>query len=122
MALVATGKHCKSGDNSKWRGTEMVIAEVSVIPMGTKTPSASEYVARAVRVLAQQKNVKYQLMAMGTLLEGDLDAVLEATKRMHESVFGKDVQRVVTSISIDDRRDKQLTMDYKVQSVAKKLG
>lgn len=100
----------------------MVIAEISVIPMGTKTPSASEYVARAVRAIMQQKNVKYQLMAMGTLLEGDLSDVLEAAKRMHESVFGKDVQRVVTSITIDDRRDKQLTMDYKVQSVMKKLG
>ena len=100
----------------------MVIAEVSVTPMGTKTPSASEYVARSVKAIMQQKNVKYQLMAMGTLLEGDLSDVLEAVKRMHESVFGKDVQRVVTSITIDDRRDKQLTMDYKVQSVMKKLG
>ena len=99
----------------------MVIAEVSVIPMGTKTPSASKYVARSVRAIMQQKNVKYRLMAMGTLLEGDLSDVLEAAKRMHESVFGKDVQRVVTSITIDDRRDKQLTMDYKVQSVMKKL-
>jgi len=100
----------------------MVIAEVSVTPMGTKTPSASEYVARSVKAIMQQKNVKYQLMAMGTLLEGDLSDVLEAVKKMHESIFCKDVQRVVTSITIDDRRDKQLTMDYKVQSVMKKLG
>lgn len=47
--------------------------------------------------------------------------VWEAAKRMHESVFGKDVQRVVTKITIDDRRDKQLTMEYKVQSVMKKV-
>jgi uncharacterized protein (TIGR00106 family) len=99
----------------------MVIAEVSVIPMGTKTPSASQYVARAMKTVMQQKKVKYQLMAMGTLLEGGLGDVWEAAKRMHESVFGKDVQRVVTRITIDDRRDKQLTMEYKVQSVMKKL-
>ena len=99
----------------------MVIAEVSVIPMGTQTPSASAYVARAVKAVMQHKRVKYQLMAMGTLLEGDFSDVLEAAKSMHESVFGKDVQRVVTRITIDDRRDKQLTMDYKVQSVMKKL-
>ena len=39
-----------------------------------------------------------------------------------QSVFGEDVKRVVTSITIDDRRDKKLTIDYKVQSVMKKLG
>jgi len=100
----------------------MVIAEVSVIPMGTKTPSASDYVARAMKALAQEKRVKYQLTAMGTLLEGDLGEVLEAAKRMHEGVFGEDIKRVVTHITIDDRRDKRLTMDYKVQSVMKKLG
>jgi len=100
----------------------VVIAEVSVIPIGTKTPSASEYVAKAIKVLMQEKNVKYQLTAMGTLLEGELSQVLEVAKRMHDSVFGEEVKRVVTRITIDDRRDKELTMDYKVQSVMKKLG
>ena len=100
----------------------MVIAEVSVIPIGTKTPSASEYVAKAIKALMQQKNIKYQLTAMGTLLEGELNQVLAAAKKMHENVFGEDVKRVVTRITIDDRRDKKLTMDYKVQSVMKKLG
>ena len=100
-------------------GGKVVIAEVSVIPIGTKTPSVSEYVAKA---LMQQKNVKYQLTAMGTILEGELSQVLDAVKRMHESVFGEEVKRVVTRIMIDDRRDKKLTIDYKVQSVMKKLG
>jgi len=103
-------------------GEKVVVAEVSVIPMGTKTPSASEYVAKAIKVLMQEKNVKYQLTAMGTLLEGELSQVLEVAKRMHDSVFGEEVKRVVTRITIDDRRDKELTMDYKIQSVMKKLG
>ena len=100
----------------------MVIAEVSVIPMGTKTASVSEYVAKAIETLTQQKNVKYQLTAMGTVLEGELNQVLDAAKTMHEGVFGEEVKRVVTRITIDDRRDKGLTMDSKVQSVMKKLG
>ena len=100
----------------------MIIAEVSVIPIGTKTPSASEYVAKAIKALMQQKNIKYQLTAMGTLLEGELSQVLEAATKMHESVFGEEVKRVVTRITIDDRRDKNLTMDYKVQSVMKNLS
>jgi uncharacterized protein (TIGR00106 family) len=99
----------------------MVIAEVSVIPIGTTTPSASEYVARAMTVLKQQDMVKYQLTAMGTILEGELNEVLETVHKMHESIFSEDVKRVVTTIRIDDRRDKKLTINYKVESVMKKL-
>lgn len=99
----------------------MVIAEVSVVPMGTKTPSASEYVAKAIKVLREEKGVKYQLTAMGTLLEGELDEVLEAAKKMHECLFDEDVKRVVSTIRLDERRDKMLTISYKVESVMKKL-
>jgi uncharacterized protein (TIGR00106 family) len=104
------------------RRKNVVVAEVSVIPIGTKTTSASEYVAKAIKTLMQQRDIKYQLTAMGTLLEGELGKVLDAAKRMHESVFSEEVKRVVTRITIDDRRDKALTMDDKVQSVLKKLG
>jgi uncharacterized protein (TIGR00106 family) len=99
----------------------MVIAEVSVVPMGTKTPSASKYVAKALKVLSEEKGVKYQLTAMGTILEGELDAVLEAAKKMHQCLFDEDVKRVVSTIRLDDRRDKMLTISYKVESVMKKL-
>jgi uncharacterized protein (TIGR00106 family) len=99
----------------------MVIAEVSVVPIGTKTPSASEYVAKAIKVLSEEKGVKYQLTAMGTLMEGELDDVLEAAKKMHECIFDEDVKRVISTIRIDDRRDKTLTIGYKVESVMKKL-
>ena len=99
----------------------MVIAEVSVVPMGTKTPSASEYVAKAIKVLREERGIKYQLTAMGTLLEGELDEVLEAAKKMHECLFDEDVKRVVSTIRLDERRDKMLTISYKVESVMKKL-
>ena len=99
----------------------MVIAEVSLVPMGTKTPSTSKYVAKALKVLREEKGVKYQLTAMGTLVEGELDEVLEAAKKMHECLFDEDVKRVVSTIRIDDRRDKMLTISYKVESVMRNL-
>ncbi len=99
----------------------MVIAEVTVVPIGTKTPSVSEYVAKAIKVLKEEKGIKYQLTAMGTLVEGELDEVLEAAKKMHECLFDEEVKRVVSTIRIDDRRDKRLTIGYKVESVMKKL-
>jgi uncharacterized protein (TIGR00106 family) len=99
----------------------MAIAEVSVVPLGTKTPSVSQYVAKAVRILEREKDLKYQTTAMGTIVEGDLDRILTVVKKMHEGVFGEGVVRVLTTVKIDDRRDKAQTMKAKVDSVREKL-
>ncbi len=100
----------------------MTIAEVSVVPVGTGTPSVSQYVARAIAALSQQKNIKYTLTGMGTILEGNLADVLEAVRKMHESVFGDRVQRVVTTVRIDERRDRESSAADKMQSVMEKLA
>lgn len=99
----------------------MAIAEVSVVPLGTGSPSVSQYVARAVKVLQQQKDIKYETTAMGTIVEGDLDTILTVVKKMHEAVFGEDVVRVVTTVKIDDRRDKPQGMRDKVASLRERL-
>jgi uncharacterized protein (TIGR00106 family) len=99
----------------------MAIAEVSVVPLGTRTPSVSQYVARAVKVLEREKDVRYEITAMGTIVEGDLDKILAAVKKMHEGTFGEGVARVLTTVKIDDRRDKAQGMKEKVNSLKKKL-
>ena len=99
----------------------MAIVEVSCVPLGTKTPSVSQYVARAIKVLEKQKEVKYEITAMGTIVEGDLDRILAVVRKMHEETFGEGVSRVVTTIKIDDRRDKAQSMKGKVYSIRKKL-
>jgi len=99
----------------------MAIAEVSVIPLGTKTPSVSQYVARSVKVLEREKGIKCETTAMGTIIEGDLDGILAVVKKMHEGTFGEGVARVITTVQIDDRRDKAQGMKEKVDSLKKKL-
>jgi uncharacterized protein (TIGR00106 family) len=99
----------------------MAIAEISVVPLGTKTPSVSQYVARAVKVLEHEKDIEYEMTAMGTIIEGDLDRILAMVKKMHEETFGEGVARVLTTIKIDDRRDKAQTMEAKLASLKKKL-
>jgi uncharacterized protein (TIGR00106 family) len=99
----------------------MTIVEISVIPLGTKTPSISKYVADALRILEKEKDIKYELTSMGTVIEGDLEKVLDLAKKMHEAVFDKEVSRVITIIKIDDRRDKPLSIEGKVKSVKEKL-
>jgi uncharacterized protein (TIGR00106 family) len=99
----------------------MAMAEVSVVPLGTKTPSVSQYVARAIKVLEQEKGVKYETTPMGTVIEGDLDRILAVVKKMHEGIFGEGVARVITTVKIDDRRDKTQSMKAKLDSLKKKL-
>jgi len=99
----------------------MAIAEISVIPLGTETPSVGKHVARAIRALQQEKKVKYEITSMGTIIEGDLGEILRVVKKMHESTFGDGVARLVTVVKIDDRRDKPLSARGKVESLLKKL-
>jgi uncharacterized protein (TIGR00106 family) len=99
----------------------MAIAEISVVPLGTKTPSVSQYVARAVKVLEHEKDIKYEITPMGTIIEGDLGRILAVVKKMHEGTFGEGVARVLTMVKIDDRRDRAQGMKDKVDSLTKKL-
>jgi len=99
----------------------LAVVEISVVPIGTGTTGLSEYVAGCLTVLQQAEGVTWQLTPMGTILEGELDRVLETVRCMHEQPFKAGVQRVVTTIRIDDRRDRALTMDGKVEAVKARL-
>ena len=100
----------------------MALVEISVVPLGTPTPSVSQYIARAVKVVEGEKDIKYELTAMGTIIEGDLEQVLTLARKMHEAVFNAGIMRVVTTIKIDDRRDKASSMSSKMESLKTELG
>ncbi len=94
-----------------------VVAEVSIVPVGTADSGLSKYIADSIQVLESKKDLSYRLTPMGTIIEGPLANVLDAIREMHEVPFSKGVLRVVTNIKIDDRRDKVSSMLAKVQSV-----
>ncbi len=96
------------------------MAEISVLPLGTGSPSLSDYVAKAVEVL-RKRGLKYQVTAMGTLVEGELGEILEAVREMHEAVLEAGAQRVITTLKVDERRDKPLSLEGKVEAVRKRL-
>jgi uncharacterized protein (TIGR00106 family) len=99
----------------------MAMIDISVAPIGTGGPSVSEYIAGAVRILKNEPGIKYELTAMNTVIEGDLEHLLSLVKRMHDSAFNSGIQRVVTTVRIDERRDKPLTIERKKEAVRKKL-
>lgn len=98
----------------------MVIAEITVTPLGTGSPSLSRYVAECARVL-DESGVNHTLTPMGSVIEGTLDEVLEVIRKVHNAPFSQGVQRVSTRIVIDERRDKDVTGQDKIDSVQKKL-
>ena len=97
---------------------EQVIAEVTIIPLGTATTSLSHYVAACLDTVRQAQDISYQLTAMGTIIQGPLERVLELVPKMHEVPFAMGAKRVVTIINIDDRRDKPITIEGKVKAVS----
>lgn len=99
----------------------MAIVEVSITPLATPTPSVSEYVAGCLKVL-RGSGLKHQLTPMGTIIEGDIEAIFDVIHKMHEEPFLQGAVRVSTLIKIDDRRDRDShTMEGKVQSVQARL-
>jgi uncharacterized protein (TIGR00106 family) len=78
----------------------VVVAEFSVIP--AVDGSFRPYVKAAIAEI-EKSGLKYEVGAMGTTLEGELDDVLEAIKNAHSAVLEAGAGRVVTSIKIDQR-------------------
>jgi uncharacterized protein (TIGR00106 family) len=99
----------------------LAIAQATIVPIGTGSTSVSKYVADCHKILQDEKRIKYELTPMATVFEGDLDVILEVIRKMHEVPFQNGAKRVITSISIDDRRDKDASMSQKLNSVKEKL-
>lgn len=101
-------------------GVEMAIVDVTVIPIGTETPSVSKYVASVQKVLKKYEaegKIRFQLTPMNTIIEGELPVLFEVVQAIHEQPFKEGIQRVATTIRIDDRRDVSRKMEDKVAKV-----
>ncbi len=98
-----------------------VMAEISVVPIGTGGPSVSALVAAALRALEGHPGVRHELTAMGTTLTGELAEVLAACGAMHTAILAAGAPRCYTIIKMDERRDKAATAEEKVAAVQRHL-
>lgn len=95
----------------------MIIAELSVVPLGTTSPSVSKYVKTALEEL-KRSGVKFEVGAMSTTIETEnLETLFSAVKMAHEAVFTAGAKRVVTTLKIDDRRDKDASIISKLEAL-----
>jgi uncharacterized protein (TIGR00106 family) len=97
----------------------VVLLEMSISPLG-KGDSVSQYVAECVE-LVERSGLDYELHAMGTIVEGELDDVLDLMQRCIEQVATHS-DRVTCAAKLDFRRGQSGRLKSKVASVEKKLG
>ena len=97
----------------------MVLLEFSISPMGTGA-SVSPYVARSLDII-DQSGLDYQLHAMGTIIEGELDEVLAVLQQCVDAI-AEDCDRVTCTAKLDYRRGHSGRLQSKVASVEDKLG
>ncbi len=99
----------------------MATADLTVIALGRPDASASAYIAEIQRRLAAQDRVRYRMHAMGTSLEGATSDILAVVGELHAVPFEQGVPRVYTILKLDERRDREQTLDDKVASVERLL-
>ena len=101
----------------------MIQAEISIYPIATRTTSVSFYIAKAIESIKDIENLRYTINSMGTVLESvDIDTINRAVKNMTGTVHNLGVSRVEVIIKIDSRRDKQVKMEEKIESIKKQMS
>ena len=95
----------------------MATADLTVIALGRAEASASRYIAEMQRRLAAQDRVRYAMHAMGTSLEGTTADILAVAGELHAVPFEMGIPRVYSILKIDERRDRDQTLEDKVASV-----
>ena len=79
----------------------MVLLEFSMFPLD-KGASVGKYVARSIDII-DRSGLDYQTHSMGTVLEGELDEVLDVVRRCYEAMAA-DCDRIECSIKLDARK------------------
>jgi len=97
-----------------------VIVDLCVVPIGVGV-SVSKFIAACEQVIAEA-GLKSHLHANGTDIEGEWDEVFAAVKRCHEVVHEMGAPRIVASMRINTRVDKQQSMEDKINSVQDQLA
>lgn len=96
----------------------MIIAQLSIAPLGAGT-SVSQYVKIVIDTL-KKEHITFQTNPMATVIECDtLETLFRVVQKAHHAVVKVGAQRIITEIKIDDRRDKEATMESKLNALKK---
>ncbi|MCX9010716.1 MAG: MTH1187 family thiamine-binding protein [Candidatus Methanoperedens sp.] len=99
----------------------IITAQLEIVALGTGSTSMSAHISEAVKAI-EKAGIKYQLTPMGTVMEvSSVEDALDIMKAAHEAVIKRGVKRVITHLTIDDRRDSPKGLEERIESVKSKL-
>ncbi len=96
-----------------------MLIEFSIVPVGSGS-SLGDRLAEVLKIV-DESGLPYKINPMGTVVEGQWDELLSLVRKCHEAVL-KNEERVLTNISVDDRKGKPNRIEEKVKSIEKRLG
>jgi uncharacterized protein (TIGR00106 family) len=91
----------------------MLVAELTIIPMAGS--HMRHYVDAAVEVI-RASGLTYEVDALGTTLQGELDDVLRVAREAHQAVLAAGAGRVFTELRLDERVHDAVTMQHEIMS------
>lgn len=96
-----------------------VVVDIAVEPIGTSSTSISRYVRKVIEVLQSEGLKVYPAPSMTSFELDDLTRLGFILKRIDDELEKEGVKRIVTILKIDDRRDKETSIDHKLEVVRK---
>jgi uncharacterized protein (TIGR00106 family) len=96
-----------------------MLASFAVVPMGT-VGGVKNLVAEVLAIV-DASGLSYKLGAMSTTIEGDAEQVMDVIMHCHRKMLEL-APRVLTSITIDERKGATGRLEGKVKDVEEVLG
>ena len=94
----------------------MILAQLSVYPISEGT-SLSRFVRKGVKVI-KDSGFRYEIGGLSTAVEvPDLDSLFLLVKKVHRAHLEEGAKRIAIDLKVDDRRDKDATLERKRNSV-----
>lgn len=99
----------------------IVVAQITVTPIGTKHLDITRYIRECIKV-AHLSEMKFQETPLGTVVRGPLEEVMKVVQKMHETPFNLGAKRVRTQVTIDDFRGDDMDMPLRTTAAAREIA
>ncbi|WP_022664810.1 MTH1187 family thiamine-binding protein [Desulfospira joergensenii] len=95
----------------------MILSQVSVYPVGEEGTSLGRFVRKGIQVI-KESGYTYSVGGLSTAIETpDLDSLFDLIKKVRQAHLDEGARRIVVDLKIDDRHDKNATLQSKITSV-----
>ena len=94
----------------------MILAQLSVYPLGEGT-SLGRFVRKGIDVI-KDSGYTFSVGGLSTAIETpDMDSLFALIKKVRQAHLDEGAKRIVVDLKIDDRLDKDATLNSKITSV-----